>query len=74
MLVEASLVGWAKLLWKQGEVDRPLEMVIVVLKRTARDRQTQARATPKQTRRAESRAASLEPGVLAKDLLAAAGD
>ena len=85
MLVEAILVGWADLLWKQGEVERPLEMVSVVLKRTARDRLTQARAVQaladmraqadlERVSRAEARAATLEPEDLARDLLAAGAD
>jgi hypothetical protein len=85
MLVEAILVGWAEMLWKQGDVERPLEMVSVVLKRTARDRLTQARALqaqaemraqagPETASRAEARAAGLEPEELARNLLAAGAD
>ena len=85
MLVEAILVGWAEMLWKQGEVERPMEMVAVVLKRTARDRLTQARAVqaltdmraqadPETASRAEARAERLEPEALARDLLSAGAD
>lgn len=80
LLIEAVLVGWAELLWKQGERELPLEIIAGVLSRTTKDKLTRARAVrlrgeiaaiaaPDVVRRAELKVVGADPETLARELL-----
>jgi tetratricopeptide (TPR) repeat protein len=83
-LVGAALIGWAELLWKQGEREQSLEIAIWIAQGTAKDKDVQDRAVrlreaiaagvpPAALRRAEERIQSLSLEDMAAAVLGADG-
>lgn len=89
LLAEAGLIGWAELLWRQGERDPSLEIAVWIAQGTAKDKEAEERAVrlrdaiagtvgPAAVRQAEGRIRSrsleeMAAAVLGEDSAAASG-